>query len=104
MNRGLGLTHLNDLDLVFKALAHETRRHVLVVLQARGGSMTAGEIAGRFSCTWPTTSRHLRILERAGLVRTQRRGREWLYVLDRRRLREVAGQWIDWFEDENEKE
>lgn len=37
--------------------------------------MTAGEIAERFSCTWPTTSRHLRVLESAGLVRVEKRGR-----------------------------
>ena len=95
-----GIRELEDLESVFKALAHSSRRHVLVVLNARGGSMTAGDIAGRFSCTWPTTSRHLRVLEDAGLVRVDKRGREWVYVLEKNRLRGVVGGWINWFEEE----
>ena len=59
--------------------------------------MTAGEIADRFSCSWPTTSRHLRKLESAGLVEVERAGREWIYRLNRRRLR-VASEWLGWFD------
>jgi DNA-binding transcriptional ArsR family regulator len=98
-----GEKELQDLERVFKALAHASRRHVLVVLNARGGSMTAGEIADRFSCTWPTTSRHLRILENAGLVRVDKRGREWVYLLESERLRQVVGEWLNWFESSLEK-
>ena len=107
MTKGRGEQELEDLEVVFKALAHASRRHVLVVLNARGGSMTAGEIARRFSCSWPTTSRHLRILEEAGLVRVDRQGREWIYVLETERIRRVVGGWADWFEtsgDEKGKE
>lgn len=50
------------------ALAHPTRRQILTVLQARGGTMTSGEPAQRFDCTWPTTTRHLGVLADAGLV------------------------------------
>lgn len=60
--------------------------------------MTSGDIARRFSCSWPTTSRHLRVLEGAGLVRVEKRGREWVYVLESERLRQVAGGWLGWFE------
>ena len=98
MTKGRGERELEELEVVFKALAHASRRHVLIVLNARGGSMTAGEIAGRFSCSWPTTSRHLRILVEAGLVRVERRGREWVYVLDADRIRRVVGGWARWFE------
>jgi DNA-binding transcriptional ArsR family regulator len=98
MPKGKGERDLEDLEIVFKALAHASRRHVLVVLNARGGSMTAGEIARRFSCSWPTTSRHLRILEEAGLVRVDRQGREWVYVLEAERIRRVVGGWVRWFE------
>ncbi len=59
--------------------------------------MTAGEIAARFDCTWPTTSRHLKQLEDAGLVRAERRGRERVYALDRARLARVAGRWLGRF-------
>ncbi|HSE41003.1 MAG TPA: metalloregulator ArsR/SmtB family transcription factor [Acidobacteriota bacterium] len=98
MTKGRGLRELEDLEVVFKALAHETRRHILIVLNARGGSMSAGEIAGRFSCTWPTTSRHLRILEQAGLVRVDKKGREWIYVLESERIQKVVKGWLKWFE------
>ena len=97
MNSIRGLQKLEDLEKVFKALAHPTRRHILIVLNARGGTMTAGEIVDRFSCTWPTTTRHLRLLEKAGLVIVNKKGREWIYALNAERLREVAGGWLEWF-------
>lgn len=84
-------------DAIFAALAHASRRHVLLVLHLRGDEMSAGEIADRFACSWPTTSRHLRVLEHAGLVRVEARGRERVYRLDRRRLLAVAGDWLGWF-------
>ena len=56
----------------------------------------------RFSCSWPTTSRHLRVLEKAGLVRVDKQGREWVYVLETDRIRRVVGGWIRWFEPSNE--
>lgn len=92
-----GLTELDDFDVVFDALSHESRRHILGVLGARGGSMRAGEIAERFSCSWPTTTRHLRVLESAGLVQVEESGRERLYRLDRKRLVGVVGRWLDAF-------
>lgn len=85
---------------MFSALAHHARRHVLLVLHFRGGSMPAGKLAERFSCSWPTTSRHLRVLERAGLVRVERRGRERIYHLERERLDGVLGGWLGWFHTE----
>jgi DNA-binding transcriptional ArsR family regulator len=84
---------------VFTALAHAARRHVLLVLHFRGGSLPAGKLAERFACSWPTTSRHLRVLEHAGLVRVERRGRERIYHLERARLERVVGGWLAWFRD-----
>jgi len=88
---------LLDFESVFGALAHPSRRHILYVLHYRGGQMTAGEIADRFACSWPTTRHHLRILEEAGLVRVEKRGRERVYVLDAARLRSVAERWLEPF-------
>jgi len=88
---------LADLEAVFTALAHEQRRHILLTLKFRGGDMTAGEIAARFACAWPTTTGHLHVLEKAGLVTVEKRGRERLYRLDGSRLRAVAGDWLAWF-------
>lgn len=94
-----GITDLENLEVVFAALAHQSRRTILIVLHARGGAMTSGEIASRFDCTWPTTTRHLRVLEQAGLVRVELRGRERIYRLDRQRLHHVAGTWLEHLAD-----
>ena len=88
---------LADYDAVFAALDSAARRQILMILHFRGDRMTAGEIADRFSCSWPTTSRHLRKLEGAGLVEVERAGREWIYRLDRRRLA-IAAEWLGWFD------
>lgn len=88
---------LEDFDTVFKALAHASRRHILVVLQARGGHMTAGAIANRFACSWPTTSRHLRQLTDAGLVTVEKVGREKIVRLNQARLCRVTDDWLKWF-------
>jgi DNA-binding transcriptional ArsR family regulator len=88
---------LHDLDVVFAALAHPSRRQILLVLKLRGGAMTAGEIADRFSCKWPTTTRHLRALEGAGLLTVRKEGRERLYELNRARLLDVVTGWLNWF-------
>jgi len=87
----------SELDAAFGALAHAGRRHILLVLRFRGGRMTSGEIADRFSCSWPTTTRHLGVLESAGLVRVERRGRERVYRLEKRRLRALTDGYLRWF-------
>lgn len=93
-----GVRELEDLDHVFAALAHRSRRTILTILDARGGEMTSGAIAERFDCAWPTTTRHLRVLEDAELVHVELRGRERIYRLDRERLVAVAGGWVARFD------
>jgi DNA-binding transcriptional ArsR family regulator len=95
--RPQGIADLEDLDCVFAALAHQSRRTILSVLHARGGEMTSGDIASRFDCSWPTTTRHLRILEESGLVQVALRGRERIYALQTARLQSIAGEWINCF-------
>jgi len=90
---------LEDTELVFAALAHETRRFILVVLLSRHGKMTAGEIAKRFACAWPTTTRHLKLLEEAGLIEVKKVGRERHYLLNHKRLQSVVGGWLKWFQE-----
>ena len=65
--------------------------------------MSAGEIADRFACSWPTTTRHLRTLEAAGLVCVEKRGRERIYRVDQARLMSVAGGWLQAFSDPPER-
>jgi DNA-binding transcriptional ArsR family regulator len=62
-----------DLDRVFAALGDPTRRRIVERL-ARG-SLTVGEIASGFSMSAPAVSKHLKILERSGLLRRKVLGR-----------------------------
>lgn len=87
---------LDTYEAVFTALAHDARRRILVTLNFAGGSMTAGEIADVFEHAWPTTTRHLRVLESAGLLAHERRGRTRIYRIERRRLA-LARDWLAWF-------
>ena len=93
-----GFAELDDFDAVFGALAHRARRTILSVLHASGGSMTSGAIAAWFEHSWPTTSQHLRVLEQAGLVRIELRGREHVYQLQQDRLLTVARGWLRHFD------
>ena len=84
------------LDAVFSALAHPARRRILVALHARGGVMTAGEIADRFKHSWPTTTRHLGVLRRAGVLAVGKRGRHRFYALRPRALVRAADWLYAW--------
>jgi DNA-binding transcriptional ArsR family regulator len=81
---------------VFTALAHPARRRILHTLNFEGGTMTAGEIAAMFAHAWPTTTRHLQVLEAAGLLVHERHGRIRLYRIEKKRL-ELAREWLAWF-------
>lgn len=90
---------LAALDEVVAALAHAARRQILLTIHFRGGAATAGEIAARFEHKWPTTTRHLRVLEAAGLLRQEKQGRTRVYTLDKKRLALVT-EWLAWFDQE----
>jgi DNA-binding transcriptional ArsR family regulator len=88
---------LAALDAVCTALAHPARRQILLTVHFRAGSMTAGDIARRFAHAWPTTTRHLKVLEQAGLLRHEKQGRTRIYRLQRHRL-DVLTEWLAWFD------
>ena len=79
---------------VFGALAHEARRNILVILGHLGGELPSGYLAARFQHSWPTTTRHLGVLEKAGLVTVRRVGRGSFYGLNRKRARQVVEAWL----------
>jgi DNA-binding transcriptional ArsR family regulator len=87
---------LAALDEVVTALAHPARRQMLLTIHLRG-EMSAGDVAARFSHAWPTTTRHLRVLEHAGLVRFERQGRRRVYRVEHARLGLVS-EWLSWFD------
>ena len=88
---------LQVLDVVVSAIAHPARRQILLTLHFRGGSATAGELAARFEHAWPTTTRHLRVLEDAGLLKQMKSGRTRVYTIDHERLALVS-EWLGWFQ------
>jgi DNA-binding transcriptional ArsR family regulator len=89
-------TRLDAYEAVFNALAHPARRRILLTVHFHGGSMTAGEIAGVFAHAWQTTTRHLQVLEAAGLLRHERKGRRRIYRIEKKRL-ELVRDWLAWF-------
>ena len=77
---------------VFKALADPTRRQILQDLRA--GELAAGDIAGRFTISGPSISRHLAILKAAGLVTERRDANRILYSLVEDRLANCVGGFL----------
>ena len=73
-----------QLDLVFEALASRPRRQILAYLSEV--ELSTSELAERFSMTAPAISRHLSLLEHAGLVTSERKGQFVYYRLNRDNL------------------
>jgi DNA-binding transcriptional ArsR family regulator len=85
---------VEDDDLVFKALADSTRRHLLDRLFERDGR-TLTELESELEMTRFGVMKHLRVLEEAGLVTTRRSGREKLHFLNPVPIRLIHDRWID---------
>ena len=68
-----------QLDRVFDALASRPRRQILAYLSRT--ELTTSDLAARFAMSAPAISRHLSVLENAGLVQSRRAGQRVLYAL-----------------------
>ncbi len=77
---------------IFRALADPTRRQILQELKA--GELPAGQIAAAFDISGPSISRHLAILEGAGLVSQRRQANRLLYRLEPDSLARVLGDFL----------
>jgi len=80
-----------DLDSVFAALGDPTRRAILARLAE--GERSVGEVAAPFGMSLAAVSKHLRVLEGAGLIRRERNGRTIRCRLEPGALRNAAA-WI----------
>lgn len=87
------MAEIEQADAVFAALAHPLRRQILLSVHFRG-SARAGEIANRFDCTWPTTSRHLAALVKSQLLTLETSGRERIYRTNDALLIELFERWL----------
>ena len=82
----------NPLDLTFAALADPTRRRILERLSM--GQRRVTHLAEPFAMSLPAVSKHLRILEDAGLLKRHRHGREHVLELETAPMREAL-RWIE---------
>ena len=73
---------------VFQAIADPTRRAILVLVASQ--SMTAGAIASNFDTARPTVSKHLQILTECELLEQEQKGREVVYSLNPKKMKEIA--------------
>src|SRR5881394_3446513 len=82
------------MDAVFKALADPSRRTLLDELFNEDGQ-TLSALEARLDMTRFGVMKHLRVLEEAGLITTQRRGREKLHFLNPVPIQQIHARWID---------
>ena len=83
------------MDAVFQALSHGTRREMLGRLAVK--ELTVGELADPLSMSLEAASKHIRVLERAGLVRRTIDGRRHICRLDAAPLASAVG-WLRYYE------
>ena len=88
----MAMPNVAALDLTFHALADGTRRSMIRAL-AGGQTRSAGELGRPFRSAQPTISKHLKVLEQAGLVERTIEGRVHRFRLRQKPLRE-AERWI----------
>jgi DNA-binding transcriptional ArsR family regulator len=81
----------DQLDVVFGALADPTRRAILARLAS--GDATVTELAAPFAMSMPAVSKHLKVLERAGLISRGRNAQQRPCRLEAARLASVA-EWV----------
>ena len=81
--------HTQDLDRAFSALGDTTRRDILGRLME--GSATVTELAQPFDMSLNAVSKHIRVLERAGLLKREVRGREHWCSLNPLPLKQITG-------------
>jgi DNA-binding transcriptional ArsR family regulator len=85
------------MDEVFKALADATRRDLLDRLHIRSG-LTLGQLCEGAAMSRQAVTKHLAILEDAGLVVARRKGRERLHFINPVPIQHIYDRWIGKFE------
>jgi uncharacterized protein YndB with AHSA1/START domain/DNA-binding transcriptional ArsR family regulator len=87
------------MDAVFKALADPSRRQLLDRLNERNGQ-SLRELCDGLAMARQSVTKHLAVLEAAGVVTTTRRGREKLHFLNAAPINDIADRWIDRYDRE----
>lgn len=82
------------LSATFSALADPTRRALLERLSE--GPATVGELAEPLDMSWPAVTKHLKVLERAGLLQRRRKGRQHVMNLEPGPMKS-ATEWLEFY-------
>jgi DNA-binding transcriptional ArsR family regulator len=93
---GYGRAASNRLDRTFAALANPTRRALLARLAS--GKLAVSELAEPFALSQPAVSRHLKVLERAGLISSGSDAQKRPRTLDARPLAQAA-EWLETYRE-----
>jgi DNA-binding transcriptional ArsR family regulator/uncharacterized protein YndB with AHSA1/START domain len=91
--------YFQDMDAVFRALADPSRRRLLDSLNEQSGQ-TLRELCRDMGMARQSVSKHLAVLEHAGLVTSIRRGREKLHYLNAAPIGEISERWINQYDRE----
>ncbi len=88
-------TKNHQLDRVFQALSDSTRRSIL--LQVREKNETVNNIAARFQISLPAVSKHLKVLERAGLISRSKDGQKRLCHAEPELMQDAVA-WLEYYQ------
>lgn len=88
----------DDMDLVFHALAHQTRRRILDLVRDQPGQ-SVGELAKAFDVSRIAIMNHLKVLEEAELLISQKDGRARRLYLNAMPIKAIQERWIDSFSE-----
>lgn len=86
----------SDMDDVFQALSHQTRRAILDHLRAKPG-LAVGELAQKFDVSRIAIMQHLRVLKQAGLVTSNKVGRSRRLYINAVPIQQIHERWTDQF-------
>jgi DNA-binding transcriptional ArsR family regulator len=86
----------HNLDHIYGAIADPTRRAILAMLA--DGEVNVGQVVDEFSISFNGISKHVKVLERAGLIERTVTGREHRLRLNPRPLRDAA-RWLDHYRE-----
>jgi len=88
-------TQDHELNRLFQALSDTTRRGIL--MRIREGDRTVNDIASQFDISLPAVSKHLSILERAGLLTRRKEGRKRICHVEPKQLQN-ATEWLEFYQ------
>ena len=89
----------NGIARVFSALGDEHRQRMLLLFEA-GERLTAGQIVEASTLSQPTVSHHLKVLREAGVLKSEKQGREVYFWIDKKALRQALIQVVDYIDEQ----